>query len=86
MKHRLHLWKLLIVPSTIVELFIFLNVSFLAADVYVAHSMNGLAHWAEWIPFGYSVIAPALLLIATALAGSVRPPVKLTGQQLSRRT
>ena len=41
MKHRQRtLWNIL-TPSAIVELFIFLNVSFLVADVYVAHSMNG---------------------------------------------
>jgi hypothetical protein len=85
MKHRLHFTNLLPTPSTIVELFIFSNVSFLAADVYVAHSMNGLAHWAEWIPFGYSVTAPVLLLVAIAISGSVRPPVKLLGEPLPPR-
>jgi hypothetical protein len=72
-------------PSTIVELFIFLNVSFLASDVYVAHSMNGFAHWAEWIPFGYSLAAPVLLIVAMGLAGRARPPVKVTGELLRPR-
>jgi hypothetical protein len=85
MKHRLQFSNLLPAPSTIVELFIFLNVSFLATDVYIAHSMNGLAHWAEWIPFGYSVTAPVLLLVTMALAGSMQPPVELPGERLSRR-
>ena len=85
MENRLKFSHLLPTPSTIVELFIFLNVSFLAADVYVAHSMNGFAHWAEWIPFGYSLTAPVLLLMAMALSGSLRPPVRLPGELLSPR-
>jgi hypothetical protein len=74
MEPRRRLSTLLPAPATIVELFIFLNVSFLSADVYVAHSMNGFAHWAEWIPFGYSVAAPVLLIVAMALSRSVQPP------------
>ena len=85
MELRRRLSMLLFTPATIVELFIFMNVSFLAGDVYVAHSMNGFAHWAEWIPFGYSLTAPVLLLIAMALSGSVSPPVNVPGQSLSSR-
>jgi hypothetical protein len=85
MELRRRLSMLLFAPATIVELFIFMNVSFLAGDVYVAHSMNGFAHWAEWIPFGYSLTAPVLLLIAMALSKSVQPPVNVPGQSLSPR-
>ncbi len=58
------------VPTrAILELFVFANLAFLALDVYVAHSYNQFAHWAEWIPFGLSVIAPPLLVVAWILAG-----------------
>lgn len=46
----------------IVEIFVLSNLSFLALDIYVAHSYNDFAHPAEWIPFVFSVSAPFLLL------------------------
>jgi hypothetical protein len=85
MEHRFRLSTLLPAPSAIVEVFILLNVAFLAADIYVAHSMNGFAHWAEWIPFGYSLTAPILLAVAMALSWSVRPSLELPDNTLSRR-
>ena len=45
------------------EYFILLNISFLAIDIYIAHSINAFAHWAEWIPFYFSVVTPLVLLI-----------------------
>jgi hypothetical protein len=70
-------------PVTLVELFIVANLAFLAVDIYVAHSMNEFAHWAEWIPFVFSLTAPLLLVGAMFLAGGVRPPVPERGESLS---
>lgn len=47
----------------IIEGFIFTNISFLAVDIYIAHSMNHFHHKAEWIPLLFSLIAPLLLII-----------------------
>jgi hypothetical protein len=65
----------LFVPVVLVECFIISNLAFLAVDIYVAHSMNRFAHWAEWIPFAFSLAAPLLFVAAMIMAGSVRPPL-----------
>ncbi len=46
----------------VVEAFAAGNLGFLAIDIWFAHSMNGFAHRAEWIPFAFSIVAPVLLL------------------------
>ena len=51
----------------LVELFVLSNLSFLALDIYIAHSVNFFGHRAEWIPFWFScgatlVLGPTLLL------------------------
>ncbi|MFT7679883.1 MAG: hypothetical protein ACI8QC_003888 [Planctomycetota bacterium] len=46
----------------VVEAFAAGNLAFLAVDIWFAHSMNDFAHWAEWIPFGFSILAPLMLL------------------------
>src|SRR3954470_16179386 len=56
-------------PGEWVELFALSNLAFLAVDIFLAHAVNQFAHWAEWIPFYFSLIAPVLLLIAWALDG-----------------
>jgi len=48
--------------SLIVELFIVVNLGFLALDIFVAHSFNDFSHDAEWIPFYFSLFSPPLLL------------------------
>ena len=48
----------------ILELFVMLNLAFLVPDVLIAHSVNAFAHWAEWIPLLFSIIASVLLLLA----------------------
>ncbi len=48
----------------LIELLVLINLSFLAIDIYVAHSVNEFAHWAEWIPFYFSCISPIVLIIA----------------------
>ena len=50
----------------IVEFFALFNLAFLALDIYIAHSMNAFHHWAEWIPFYFSLGAPLLLLIGVS--------------------
>ncbi len=49
--------------SVIVDIFIIVNISFLALDIFIAHSINQFSNLAEWIPFYFSLIAPILLLI-----------------------
>jgi hypothetical protein len=51
-------------PRTAVEIFIAGNLAFLAADVYIAHSVNAFERPEEWIPLGFSLVAPLLLLAA----------------------
>ena len=41
----------------ILDLFVLANIAFLAVDIYIAHSVNRFAHWAEWIPLGFSILA-----------------------------
>jgi hypothetical protein len=50
------------------------NLGFLAPDIYLAHSTNLFRNPAEYVPFYFSLAAPALLLAAAAAAwrGSVR--------------
>jgi len=49
--------------AVLLELFVIINLSFLALDVFIAHSINNFAHRAEWIPFIFSLAAPVLLLL-----------------------
>ena len=46
------------------ELFVTANLAFLALDVFIAHSVNNFAHWGEWIPFLFSILASLSLLFA----------------------
>jgi hypothetical protein len=46
----------------LVEVFIFVNLAFLAVDVYMAHSVNDFAVEAEWLPVYFSAVAPLFLL------------------------
>jgi hypothetical protein len=46
------------------ELFVLVNLAFLAPDIYVAHSTNLFRHTAEYLPFVFSLIAPVMLLAA----------------------
>ncbi len=56
------IWATVLHRRRVLEYFVLLNISFLAIDIYVAHSINEFAHWAEWIPFYFSVAAPIVLL------------------------
>ena len=48
----------------ILEGFILVNFVFLILDIYLAHSVNRFRHWAEWIPFWFSIVAAVLLAVA----------------------
>ena len=50
-------------PRWSAEMFAAGNLAFLAADVYIAHSINAFERPQEWIPVAFSLIAPVLLLI-----------------------
>jgi len=60
---RTDIWETVLHRRRVLEYFVLVNVSFLAVDIYIAHSVNAFAHWAEWIPFYFSVTAPFILLI-----------------------
>ena len=55
-------WSATLDRGRLLEYFVLLNISFLAIDIYIAHSFNSFAHWAEWIPFYFSIAAPLLML------------------------
>jgi len=47
----------------IIEVFVVFNLSFLALDIYIAHSFNAFWHAGQWIPFYFSIVAPVLLVL-----------------------
>jgi len=51
-------------PVMWVEVFVLFNIAGLAADISLAHSINSFAHWAEYVPLVFSLIAPPVLLAA----------------------
>jgi hypothetical protein len=50
-----------------VELFVTVNLAFLAADIFIAHSVNHFQKAAEYIPLYFSIGAPLVLAIVIAL-------------------
>ena len=58
--------------SFLVEAFAGLNVAFLAVDIWVAHSVNDFRHWAEWIPFWFSILGALALLANLAVSAPLR--------------
>ncbi len=61
-------------PRAWLEAFALVNLGFLAPDIYLAHSTNLFRSAAEYVPFYFSLAAPALLLAAAVAAwrGSAR--------------
>src|SRR6185369_5865829 len=51
-------------PSLWVEVFVLINLAFLALDIYLAHSTNAFRRRSEYIPLYYSLVAPVVLLVA----------------------
>src|SRR5579872_2857926 len=58
-------------PRFLVEIFIIANLGFLTADVYIAHAVNAFERPEEWIPIGFSAIAPLLLIAAFFLRNRI---------------
>ena len=61
-------------PPAWVEMFALSNIAFLAVDVGLAHAVNRFAHPAEYVPVGFSLVAP-VVLVATMFLGGLRPPL-----------
>ncbi len=57
--------------AKLLDIFIVVNLAFLALDVYIAHSINAFGHAAEWVPFYFSLFA-SILLVPTVLTGRKR--------------
>ena len=74
-------WRAILTPRALLELFLLGNLAFLAIDIFIAHSYNqfgshslhAYARWAEWVPIGFSLAAPLLLLMGM-LAGGLTAP------------
>jgi hypothetical protein len=54
-------------PQLWVELFVTANLAILAADIYIAHSVNHFQKAAEYIPLYFSIATPAVLAVIIAL-------------------
>ena len=54
-------------PQLWVELFVTANLAILAADIYIAHSVNHFQKAAEYIPLYFSIGAPVVLAILIGL-------------------
>jgi hypothetical protein len=57
-------------PQLWIELFVTVNLAILAADIYIAHSVNHFQKAAEYIPFYFSIGAPAVLAVVIVLRWS----------------
>jgi hypothetical protein len=68
-------------PQLWVELFVTANLAILAADIYIAHSVNHFQKAAEYIPLYFSIEAPAILAVMIALRwiGHVEAPWRDVG-------
>src|SRR5215469_10687832 len=51
----------------VIEAFCFVNLAFLAFDIYIAHSTNHFQRVEEWIPFYFSLAGPLLLALGFVL-------------------
>jgi hypothetical protein len=51
-------------PELWVELFVVMNIGFLAFDIYLAHSVNQFRNPAEYIPLLFSAMSPLVLIVA----------------------
>lgn len=68
-------------PQLWVEIFAAANLGILAADIYIAHSVNQFAKKPEYIPLYFSIIAAVLLAVALPLGwiGNLRHVWSVTG-------
>jgi len=51
----------------VIEIFVIVNIGFLAIDIFIAHSTNAFHHSSEWILFYFSIVAPVLLCVELVL-------------------
>lgn len=56
----------------LLELFVVSNLAFLILDVYLAHSFNDFAHWAEWIPVYFAGGGTVALAVAVVQENRLR--------------
>lgn len=54
--------------EALLEAFVAVNLAVLALDIHLAHSVNRFRHWAEWIPFWFSIAAAPCVALTTLLA------------------
>ena len=54
-------------PQLWTELFVTVNLAILAADIFIAHSVNHFGKPAEYIPLYFSLVAPVVLLVVIVL-------------------
>ena len=54
-------------PQLWVELFVTTNLAILAADIYIAHSVNHFQKGAEYVPLYFSIGAPVVLAVVILL-------------------
>jgi hypothetical protein len=68
-------------PQLWVELFVTANLGILAADIYIAHSVNHFQKAPEYIPLYFSIGAPAILalMIASRWIGHIEAPWRDVG-------
>jgi hypothetical protein len=50
-----------------VDAFVTVNFAFMAADIFLAHSVNRFEHPEEYIPLWFSVVAPPILVVCLVL-------------------
>jgi hypothetical protein len=68
MRRRLALPAWLDDNAFLLEAFVAINLAFLTLDIYVAHSMNAFRHWAEWIPFYFSIAGALAVAVGVGRA------------------
>jgi hypothetical protein len=56
--------RLLCNHRLLLEIFVLANLTFLAPDIYLAHSTNSFRHPGEYLPLWFSMAAPLVLLVA----------------------
>lgn len=68
-------------PQLWIEMFVAVNLAILAADIYIAHSVNQFQKSPEYIPLIFSLAAPPLLVLVTGLCWvwALRAPWKDVG-------
>lgn len=68
-------------PQLWAELFVTVNIAILAADIYLAHSLNNFRNAAEYIPLYFSMAAPLVLGVGILLRwiAGIQQPWKYGG-------